>query len=325
MPFTLDLGISINITKHPMRDKIGPKKRPASEEKKSHHRQTKSDHVEQVGNQPREEEAVHEASHLPAKLVYQVVRREGEEELRRPWTDLFWSGIVAGFCISFSVIGEALFKTYLPASKWLPLLESLGYTFGYVIVITGRMQLFTENTLTTVLPLLARPGFDNFLRVARLWGIVLGANVIGCFIAAAFIAFTPTFGPDILASITELSKHATENGAWISFAKAVPAGLLIAALVWMLAAGEDDNLFVIILMTWLIAAGGFAHISAGSVEMAFLMLTGQLGLIAGISDFFIPVLLGNVFGGTVVFTLITWGQVREEVEDSSGPHKVPAR
>jgi len=307
-----------------MPDKMGPENKGASEEKDSRYIQTKSDRIEQVSNQSEEEEAVHEAAHLSAKLVYHVVRREGEEELRRPWTSLFWSGIVAGFCISFSVIGEALFKTYLPASRWLPLLESLGYTFGYVIVIVGRMQLFTENTLTTVLPLLARPDVENFWRVARLWGIVLGANVIGCFIAAAFIAFMPTFEPEILASITELSKHATENGAWVSFAKAVPAGLLLAALVWMLAAGEDDNFFVIILMTWLIAAGGFAHISAGSVEMAFLMLTGQLSLAPGIFNFFIPVLLGNVFGGTAVFTLITWGQVREEVNNSSDSPNGPA-
>ncbi|MBU2358650.1 MAG: formate/nitrite transporter family protein [Alphaproteobacteria bacterium] len=257
---------------------------------------------------------------MSAKLVYQVVRREGDEELRRPQTSLFWSGIAAGVCISFSVIGEALFKTYLPDSTWLPLLESLGYTFGFLIVIVGRMQLFTENTLTTVLPLFARPSLYNLWCVGRLWGIVLGANVIGCFIAAAFIAFMPTFEPDILASITEISKHATEHGAWIGFAKAVPAGLLIAALVWMLAAGEQENFFIIILMTWLIAAGGFTHIIAGSVEMAFLLMTGELGLMAAIFGFFIPVFLGNVFGGTVVFGLITWGQVREEVKDASDKH-----
>ena len=127
----------------------------------------------------------------------------------------------------------------------------------------------------------------------------------------------PTFEPEMLASITEISKHATEHGAWIGFAKAVPAGLLIAALVWMLAAGEQENFFIIILMTWLIAARGFTHIIAGSVEMGFLMLTGQLGIITGIFGFFIPVFLGNVFGGTVVFGLITWGQVREEVRDAS--------
>jgi len=275
----------------------------------------------QETNEPDEEEAVRGASHLSAKLVYQVIRREGDEELRRPWTSLFWSGIAAVVCISFSVIGEALFKTYLPDTRWLPLLESLGYTFGFLIVIVGRMQLFTENTLTTVLPLFARPSLDKLWCVARLWGIVLGANVIGCFIAAAFIAFMPAFDPDILASITEISKHATEHGAWIGFAKAVPAGLLIAALVWMLAAGERENFFIIVVMTWLIAAGGFTHIIAGSVEMAYLLLTGELGMIAAIFGFFIPVLLGNIFGGTVVFGLITWGQVREEVKNASKQKK----
>ena len=300
-----------------MPDAIEPEIRRAVEENESRRQQAESERKEKESNEPDEEEAVREASHLSAKLVYQVVRREGDDELRRPRTSLFWSGIAAGVCISFSVIGEALFKTYMPDAEWLPLVESFGYTFGFLIVIVGRMQLFTENTLTTVLPLFARPSLYNLWCVARLWAIVLGANVIGCFIAAAFIAWMPTCEPDILASITEISKHATEHGAWIGFAKAVPAGLLIAALVWMLAAGEQENFFIIIVMTWLIAAGGFTHIIAGSVEMAFLLLTGELGLIAAIFGFFIPVFLGNVFGGTVVFGLITWGQVREEVHDAS--------
>lgn len=304
-----------------MSDAIEPEIRRAVEENESRRQQAESERKEKENNEPDEEEAVREASHLSAKLVYQVVRREGDDELRRPRTSLFWSGVAAGVCISFSVIGEALFKTYLPDATWLPMIESLGYTFGFLIVIVGRMQLFTENTLTTVLPLFARPSLYNLWCVARLWGIVLGANVVGCFIAAGFIAFMPTFEPDILASITEISKHATEHGAWVGFAKAVPAGLLIAALVWMLAAGEQENFFIIIVMTWLIAAGGFTHIIAGSVEMAFLLLTGELGLIAAIFGFFIPVFLGNVFGGTVVFGLITWGQVREEVHDASDKNR----
>lgn len=300
-----------------MPDAIEPEIRRAVETNESRRQLAATEREERAANEPAEEEAVKEASHLSAKLVYQVVRREGDEELRRPNTSLFWSGIAAGVCISFSVIGEGLFKTYLPDTGWLPLMESLGYTFGFLIVIVGRMQLFTENTLTTVLPLFARPSLYNLWCVARLWGIVLGANVIGCFIAAGFIAWMPTFEPEMLASITEISKHATEHGAWIGFAKAIPAGLLIAALVWMLAAGEQDNFFIIILMTWLIAAGGFTHIIAGSVEMAFLLLTGEMGLLAAVFGFFIPVFLGNVFGGTVVFGMITWGQVREEVHDAS--------
>lgn len=300
-----------------MPTEIEPELRRTVEKNESRRQQAAAERNELNSNEPGEEQAVRGASHLSAKLVYQVVRREGDEELRRPRISLFWSGIAAGVCISFSVIGQALFKTYLPDATWLPMVESLGYTFGFLIVIVGRMQLFTENTLTTVLPLFARPSLYNLWCVARLWAIVLSANVIGCFIAAAYIAWMPTFGPEILASITEISQHATQHGAWIGFAKAVPAGLLIAALVWMLAAGEQDNFFVIIVMTWLIAAGGFTHIIAGSVEMAYLLLIGELGLGAAVFGFFIPVFLGNVVGGTLVFGLITWGQVREEVLGSN--------
>lgn len=296
-----------------MPEPIEPEIRRTVEANEARRVQMSANRQERQGNAPEEEDAVRHASHLPAKLIYQVVRRAGDEELERPNTALFWSGVAAGVCISFSVIGEAVFQTYLPDAVWLPLVESLGYTFGFLIVILGGMQLFTENTLTTVLPLLARPGLYNLARVARLWGIVLLANVIGCFIAATFITFMPTFAPDTLASIKEISLHATGHGAWVGFAKAVPAGLLIAALVWMMAAGEKDKLFLIIVITWLIAAGDFTHIIAGSVEMAYLLLTGDLGLFAAVFGFFIPVFLGNVFGGTIVFGLITWGQVREEV------------
>ncbi|MFZ3584842.1 formate/nitrite transporter family protein [Loktanella sp. DJP18] len=304
-----------------MTNQIEPDVGRTVEANESRRQKAQAERTEREKNEPKEEEAVREASHLSAKLVYQVVRREGDEELGRPGNSLFWSGIAAGVCISFSVIAEAVFATHLPDVVWLPLVESLGYTFGFLIVITGRMQLFTENTLTTVLPLFARPTWFNLTCVARLWGIVLGGNIIGCFLAAAFIAFMPTFGPEMLDKITEISIHATENDAWNAFGKAVPAGLLIAALVWMLAAGEMDNFLLIIVMTWLIAAGGFTHIIAGSVEMAFLMLTGELGIIRGVFSFFIPVLLGNIFGGTVVFALITWGQVREEVNDASDSGK----
>ena len=99
-----------------MPDQIEPKIRHATEKDESRRQQKESDRVERETNESDEEEAVREASHLSAKLVYQVVRREGDEELRRPRKSLFWSGIAAGVCISFSVIGEALFKTYLPDS-----------------------------------------------------------------------------------------------------------------------------------------------------------------------------------------------------------------
>jgi formate-nitrite transporter family protein len=125
-----------------------------------------------------DERAVDEAATLSPKLIYEVVRREGEAELRRPTQSLIWSGIAAGLLISFSLLGEAILRTHLPDTPSRYLIENMGYTLGFLLVILGRMQLFTENTITTVLPVMVEPSAAMFGRLARLWGIVLAANVV---------------------------------------------------------------------------------------------------------------------------------------------------
>ena len=89
---------------------------------------------------------------------------------------------------------------------------------------------------------------------------------------------------------------------------------LIAALVWILPSAEGSEFWVIVLMTYLIAAGDFTHVVAGSVEMAFLLVTGQLAIFDAVFRFWLPVLAGNVVGGTVIFALMAWGQVKDEVK-----------
>ena len=269
-------------------------------------------HVD-VDEELENEESLSRAAKLPSKLIYEVIRRDGEEELERSNRSLIWSGIAAGLLMAFSVIGEAILRTYLPDTPSRFLVENFGYSLGFLMVIMGRMQLFTENTITTVLPFLAKPCWPIFLKVVRLWSLVLVANVVGAFAAAGMVTFTPQIPSEILPAIGELSHHATSFGIMESFFRSVPAGFLVAVLVWMLPQAKSSEFFVIVFMTWLIAAGDFLHIIAGSVEMAFLVLSGELGL-GGSLSFFVPVLLGNVVGGTVIFTLIAWGQVKDEVE-----------
>ncbi|MCE8008598.1 formate/nitrite transporter family protein [Aestuariivita sp.] len=263
-----------------------------------------------------ERQAVHEATRLNSKLIYEVIRRDGEEELERPANSLIWSGVAAGILISFSVLGEAILRTYLPDAPWRYLVENLGYSFGFLLVILGRMQLFTENTITTVLPLVAERSTRCFLSVMRLWGIVLTANIFGAAVAAAFMAFSGAFEPDLIGVIADLSAHATGFPPSEAFLRAIPAGILVASIVWMMPGQNGNEVLLIVLFTWLIAAGDFTHIIAGSVEMWFLLLQGDLGLGSAALDFFLPVLAGNVVGGTAVFTLLAWGQVKAEVEET---------
>ncbi len=261
-----------------------------------------------------EADAVEEVAPLSPKLIFEAIRRNGEEELERPNRALWFSGIAAGILISFSVLGEALLRARLPDAQWGYIIENMGYTFGFMLVILGRMQLFTENTITTVAPVLIERSKACLVRTVELWSIVMAANVIGAFAVASFLAYTPVLAPDVAAAFKELSQHATGMDAGEGFMRGIPAGVLIAALVWMMPTAKGSEVALIFLFTWLIALGDFTHIVAGSVEMAYLLVQGELGVMQAVFGFFLPVLSGNVVGGTVIFTLLVWAQIMPEVK-----------
>lgn len=265
------------------------------------------------------EESVSDAKRLSSHLIYEVIRRDGKEELRRPISSLFWSGVAAGMLISFSALGEAVLRIHLPEAEWAHLVESIGYSFGFLIVILGKMQLFTENTITTVLPVVGKPSRKNYLQISRLWSVVLFANMLGAFVAAGFIAYTPAFEANVLTALSEISVEATDHRPVEAFIRAMPAGILVASIVWMLPTTESGRFWVVLVFTWLIAAGGFTHVIAGAVEMAYLVLTGEMGIQAALGGFLVPVLAGNIVGGTIVFSMLAWGQVKEEVNNPDHP------
>ncbi|MEO1651431.1 MAG: formate/nitrite transporter family protein, partial [Pseudomonadota bacterium] len=183
----------------------------------------------------------------------------------------------------------------------------------FLIVILSRLQLFTENTLTAVLPVIRRRDPAWFIALGRLWGIVLAANLVGCFLMATFLATAGTLAAPVEEAVVAISKHLMENTPSEMFLKGIMAGWLIAALVWMLPSSEGSEFLVIGLMTYLIALGDFTHVIAGSVEALYLVITGEIGMFKATFGFFLPTLAGNVFGGTVLFAVLSYVQVREEL------------
>ncbi len=103
-----------------------------------------------------EEKQVQERVAIGPHIVYETIRREGEEELKRSSVSLAWSGLAAGLSMGFSLVAEALLAAYLPNAEWTSLISKLGYSVGFLIVVLGRQQLYTETTLTVILPLLSR-------------------------------------------------------------------------------------------------------------------------------------------------------------------------
>ena len=251
---------------------------------------------------------------LPAKSVYGIIRREGEQELSRPAASLWWSGLVAGISISTSVLVEGVLHAGLPSAGWSELVQSLGYSIGFLIVILGRQQLFTENTITPVLSIMAEFSLANLRSMLRLWGIVLAANLVGTMLAALFVDLVALVSPEQLESMRAVSREAvTGKPPGEYFLRAIPAGFFIAALVWMLPSSKGFEIWVIILVTWIIAAGGFAHVIVGSAEAFLLLINGELGIVAACGGYLLPVLLGNIIGGTALFSALAYAQVREEI------------
>jgi formate/nitrite transporter FocA (FNT family) len=261
----------------------------------------------------REAEQIEERSSPPTPVIYEVVRKLGEEEMGRPATSLWWSGVAAGLSISFSLLSQAILHTHLPNAPWAHLVSSLGYSVGFMMVVLSRQQLFTENTLTVVLPVMAEPTPRNLLLLGRIWSIVLVANMAGTLFAALFCTFTPVLTPELRDGMLELSRSLMGHGWADMFFKGISAGFLIAAMVWLMPGANAAQFHVVTLMTYLIAAGGFTHIVAGSVEAFLLVVGGELSPWSMLADFFIPVLLGNIVGGTALFALISYAQVMKEL------------
>jgi len=256
---------------------------------------------------------VEEMSSPRAPVIYEVVRRLGDEEMERPITSLWWSGVSAGLSISFSLLAQAILEMHLPDTPCRLLIAGFGYCVGFLMVILGRQQLFTESTITAVLPVLSKVSWQSIWGMARIWLIVLIANLTGTLFAAMFCTFTPVLPADLLAGMLKISSALLSLGWWNMAFRGVTSGFLIAAMVWMIPSAENAKFLVITLMTYLIAIGGFTHIVAGSMEAHMLVLNGEWEWWQMLGQFLLPVLLGNMIGGTALFALISYAQVMEEI------------
>jgi formate/nitrite transporter FocA (FNT family) len=259
------------------------------------------------------EEADQKQSPL-GKVVYRAVYREGAEEMSRDSAALAWSGLAAGLSMGFSLLSEAFIRAHLPDTEWRPLLTKFGYSVGFLIVILGRQQLFTENTLTVILPLLRLKRGGVLANVARLWVIVWTANMAGALIFTAAIAFLPVLDPAVRTAVTSIGTESMSYGAWPVFARGIFAGWLIALMVWLLPFAETARVWVIIIITYIVGLGGFSHVIAGSAEVFALSWQGLEPWTATVGRYTLPALVGNTLGGVALVAALAHVQFIEGAE-----------
>ncbi|WPN63191.1 formate/nitrite transporter family protein [Pseudomonas sp. P9_35] len=248
-----------------------------------------------------------------AAVLHEIIRTQGNQELERSIAALWWSALAAGLTMGLSLMAMGLLNSRLPDHEGFKVIASFGYCAGFLAVILARQQLFTENTLTAVLPIMSKPTLGNFGRLLRLWGVVLVGNLCGTLLVAYVMLHLPIFDQRTDQAFLEIGRKVMENDTGQMFAKGIISGWMIATMVWMIPSMESAKMWIIILITYLMALGDFTHIVVGSAEVSYLVFAGQLSW----EDFWMvfagPTLAGNIVGGSFIFALISHAQIRSEV------------
>lgn len=255
-----------------------------------------------------------EATRSYHEILEQEIK-SGLRELERPAGGLFFSGLSAGLDIGFSALLMAVVITLTRGELPAPISEILvanAYAVGFVFVILGRSELFTEHTTLAVLPVL--DGRSTVSRLARLWGIVFGSNTIGAAIFAAIAAVVaPALGIATPEAFLEVATGLVEHPSSVILASAVLAGWLMGLMSWLVAAARDtiSQLLVVWLVASVIGLAKLHHSIAGTVEVLAGAFSGPGVTFADFGRFLLWTALGNALGGFFFVALIKYGHVRQ--------------
>jgi formate/nitrite transporter FocA (FNT family) len=250
---------------------------------------------------------------LSAQEIHDNVLQAAKEEMNRPAWDLVWSAVTAGLTIGWSFVGGA-YAASLVGPEYKFAVSAAVYPLGFILVIIGRSQLFTENTLEPVIPVLARPSLETLGRMLRLWAIVLIGNMAGAAAFGSLFANTPVVSPAVRESMLTLGSALFTGSFGEQFYHAIFAGWLIALTAWLVAATSQTSaqMLLIWLTTAPIAALNFRHSIAGSVEVFFVAASGQQTW-GSAAMFVVPAVIGNVVGGVTFVAMLNHGQVSTAV------------
>jgi len=255
------------------------------------------------------EDQVEQRTAPTGKVVHAAIKREGESELKRASTSLAWSGLAAGLSMGFSFLGTGLLKAYLPDAPWTPLVSYFGYTLGFLVVILGRQQLFTENTLTVVLPLIEWRRLAVLKNVLRLWAVVLAANLVGALLFGLALARTEAVEPNVFQALREVGAAAAADSFGVALLRAIFAGWMIALVVWLGPFAESARIWVIVILTYMVGLGHFTHVIASTIDASFLVFVGDSSWRELVLHVFVPGLIGNIIGGVALVAAINHAQV----------------
>jgi formate/nitrite transporter FocA (FNT family) len=248
----------------------------------------------------------------PQKSQQQILKHTEEAaltQLNRSPAGLMLSAFTAGLDIGFSVLMMAVVLTLFKGVFPEPVVEFLVanmYPLGFVFVVLGRSELFTEHTTLAVLPVLQ--GLAPIKKLLRLWVIVYFSNIFGGLIFALILTYFANSLHFLQEwSLAEISTGLVAN-SWITkMLAAALAGWLMGLLAWLVAASREtiSQILIIWIITTCIGLAGLAHCIVGNIEVSAGLFGGSVSFTQYL-NFLIPVTLGNIIGGVFFVAILKY-------------------
>jgi formate/nitrite transporter FocA (FNT family) len=253
--------------------------------------------------------AVPDGTRMTAAQIFAVASQTGEDELKRSSAGLALSGLAAGLGMGLTGLGSATIQLATGGQgSHAHLLASLLYPLGFIVVILGRAQLFTENTLFPVILVLDRR--RHVRNTLRLWAVVFVANVIGALLFAVLAVKTSALSAPLRSALATLGERTVSGSFGHIFWAGVIGGWIIALMAWLVSAARfsSGQIALVYVMTFVVGAAHLAHCIAGSGEALAAVLTGHVSAGSYVL-WLLGATLGNTVGGVLMVSLLNYGQV----------------
>lgn len=244
-----------------------------------------------------------------AREIFRGVEKNARDELRRSTQALAFSGLAGGLSMGLTGIAVAAAIVALNGVPGGSFVAYMLYPVGFIAVIIGRAQLFTENTLYPVALILSEKRHVG--ETLRLWTVVFVSNVLGAIAFAGLAVGSDALNPDIHAALVELGKQAAQGTASHIFWSGVIGGWIIALVAWLVTASHwtIGQIAVIWLLTFVVGVGHFAHCIASTGEIMSAVIGGAVSL-SRYLEWLTLATSGNIFGGVMIVTVLNFGQVK---------------
>jgi formate-nitrite transporter family protein len=246
--------------------------------------------------------------------IFENTRKEGERRLERPFFEVVSTALAAGFDIAAGVILLAVLSAQLTehfGKHAAAVGGAFGFGIGFVFLIVGRGELFTENFLVPLAGLHGKPR-RMWLKLAELWTVSPVFNIIGGGVIAIIVTTHGVLPEGSGAALVDVSKAIHANGTLALFCSAVFAGALITAMTWFVEGQESMGVRVFV--GWatgsMLALGHLNHVIVVTIELIFGIRYGaHIPWSFVVGNFFLAA-AGNMLGGIGLVTVNRFTQAK---------------